>query len=237
MRRLISFVSVVTLACFAFGQTQPEQPQQQSQAYQPAVPPPSMGAYGGGYGGYYGGAGTTAAGSSMTGMANVISSKGDYNLSTSAAAVNMTQAQKQEIQNRQDYTNTYFEMRATNKAAREAERGPHPTAEQIARLAHEMAPQPLSPGQLNAVTGKLNWPSALQLDVFAADRANFEKLFSSYSQLGALSYADQVKARQIINSMNQQLKSQIRELPPQDYGICKGFLNSLMYTACKTQLS
>src|SRR5262245_25745017 len=89
-----------------------------------AVPVPSAIAPYGGYGG-----GTTAAGSASTGMANVISAQGDYNLSTSEAAINMTQAQSAEIQNRQEYTNTYFEMRATNKAARAAEEGPPPTAE------------------------------------------------------------------------------------------------------------
>ncbi len=239
MRRLTSFLTVALLACLAYGQNQqpPTSQQQPTQSYQPAVPPPSIGGYGGGFGGYYGGAGTTAAGSSMTGMANAISAKGDYNLSTSAAAVNMTQAQKQEIQNRQDYTNTYFEMRATNQQAQAAERGPPPTAEQLARMAQETAPKQLSPSQLNAVTGKLEWPGALQLDMFAADRAGFEKLFVSYSQLGAMTYANQVKAREILNSMNAQLKSQVRELPPQVYTTCKNFLRSLMYTACKCDLS
>ncbi|MEX0678565.1 MAG: hypothetical protein WD063_15900 [Pirellulales bacterium] len=233
MKCPMSFLAMLTAVSLALGQQPRTAP-----PYQPAVPPPSVGVYGGGGGyGYYGGAGTTAAGSSMTGMANVISARGDAALSGSAAAVNMTQAQKQEIENRQQYTNTYFEMRETNRQAREAEAGPRPTAEQIARIAHETAPKPLSPGEVNEVTGKLNWPSALQLDVFAADRTKFEGLFGSYSQLGSLSYADQVKAREIINSMNAKLKAQARDLPPPDYVACKSFLKSLMYTTCKSQLS
>ena len=91
--------------------------------YQPAVPPPSMvGSYGGWPGGY--GGASTAAGSAMNGMASAISAKGDYNLSTSAAAINLTQAQSNEIQNRQQATNTYFEMQATNKAAPTPRPGP-----------------------------------------------------------------------------------------------------------------
>jgi len=70
--------------------------------------------------------GGSAAGSAMNGMASVISAAGDYNLATSAAAVNMTQAQKQDIQNRQQWTNAYFEMRETNRRARAAERGATP---------------------------------------------------------------------------------------------------------------
>ena len=197
MKQAVTFAAMFVVVSLALAQQQssPQAP------YQPAVPPPSMGVYGGGYGyGMYGGVGSTAAGSSMTGMANVISAKGDYNLSTSAAAVNMTQAQKQEIQNRQDYTNTYFEMRETNKQAREAEAGPKPTAEQLARLAHETAPKPLSPGEINEVTGQLNWPSALQSDDFAPERVQMERLIATHSQLGTLNYADQTKARAIIRA-------------------------------------
>ncbi len=95
-----------------------------SQPYQPAVPPPSIINGNGGWAGYGGTGASTAAGSAMNGMASVISAKGNYNLSTSAAAVNMTQAQKQEIQNHQQYTNTYFQMRATNKAAQGRGRPP-----------------------------------------------------------------------------------------------------------------
>jgi hypothetical protein len=128
-------------------------------------------------------------------------------------------------------------MRDTNKQARAAEEGPHPTAEQVARMAHETAPKPLSAGEVNAVTGKLNWPSALQMDSFAPARSEFEQLFASYSQLGTLNYAQQTKARQIIDGMNKQLKGLVRSIPPTDYTTCKSFLKSLMYTACKCQLS
>jgi hypothetical protein len=235
MKRPVLFLATLTLVSLALGQ---QPPTTQTAPYQPAVPAPSVGMYGGGmYGGYGGGVGSTAAGSSMTGMANVISAKGDYNLSTSAAAVNYTQAQKQEIQNRQEYTNTYFDMRATNKAAREAEDGPRPTAEHVARIAHESAPKPLSPGEVNHVTGQLNWPSALQMEGFAPARDEFEKLFASFSQLGTLNYANQTRARQIIEGMNKQLKGLVRSVPPEDYAACKSFLRSLMYTTCKVQLS
>ena len=89
--------------------------------YQPAVPPPSNI---NSYGGYYSSGGGTAAGSAMNGMSNVISAKGNYNLSTSAAAINMTQAEKNSLQNAQLRTDTYFQMRTTNTAARKAEAGP-----------------------------------------------------------------------------------------------------------------
>jgi hypothetical protein len=234
MKRLALFSACLMSVTLALGQGQTSAPP----PYQPAVPPPSMGGYGGGMGFGWGGGGvgSTVQGSALTGMSNVISAKGSYNLSTSAAAVNMTQAQKNEIENHQQYTNTYFDMRATNKAARAAEEGPRVTAEQVARMAQEAAPKPLSPGEVNDVTGKLNWPEALQMDMFAADRKKLEDLFVSYSQMGSMNYADQSKARTIINDMNKLLKTQVKSIPGSVYVTCKKFLEGLMFTAAKCHL-
>src|SRR5262245_63896784 len=106
---------------FAAATTATAQPQ--GSQYTPAVPSASYGGYGG-YG-FYGGTpgGATVEGSMMQGMASVISAKGNYNLATSAAAVNMTQAMKQDIVNRQDATNAYFAMQETNRASRAVKRG------------------------------------------------------------------------------------------------------------------
>ena len=65
-------------------------------------------------------------------MASAISAKGSYNLSTSEAAINLTMAKKQEIQNRLDATNTYFAMRSVNRAATAAERRPTASMERLA---------------------------------------------------------------------------------------------------------
>ena len=88
--------------------------------------------------GYWGG--QTPAGAALNGLASVISAEGDYNLASSAAAVNLTQAEKNEIQNQQLAANTYFEMLAAWRAQRDALHGPPPTIEQIARLAHYGVP-------------------------------------------------------------------------------------------------
>jgi hypothetical protein len=210
-------------------------PPQQEAPYQPAVPPPSnVNAYGGIYGGSGGG---TVAGSAMNGMANVISAKGNYNLSTSAAAINMTQAQKNEIQNQQLYTDTYFQMRATNKAARKAEAGPPPTMEEIARIAREGAPRPVSAQQVNPTTGQINWPTALTEDVFAPQRKNLDQIVAKQVKYGGLSFSDQMEARKTIEAMFKQLKSMITSMPPQDYSNSRSFLNSMIYATCKAQLN
>jgi hypothetical protein len=207
-----------------------------SQPYTPAVPAASMVT---GYGGYagYGGGGSTVAGSAMNGMASAISARGDAALSGSAAAVNLTQAEKQDILNRQAATNTYFEMRATNRAARAAERGPPLTSEQLATIAHAGVPKPLNSEQLNPVTGRLNWPGPLQEDKFASRRAQVDQLTAQQSNYGSLNYADQCKMRDTIKSMFKDLKAQIKSLPTSDYITAKTFLSSLLFASTKTRLT
>jgi hypothetical protein len=208
-------------------------PPQEAAPYQPAVPPPSNI---NSYGGMYSSPGT-AAGSAMNGMANAISAKGNYNLSTSAAAINMTQAQKNSIQNQQLAADTYFQMRASNKAARKAEAGPPPTMEDIARIAREGAPRPITEQQANQLTGQINWPSALQEDIFAQDRKELEGLYTKKIKYGGLSISDQMQARKTIETMFTELRSQITVIPPQDYTTSRSFLNSMIYATSKSQLN
>jgi len=210
-----------------------------SHLYHPAVPNSTTVVAGGGYGGgYYGNGGaSTAAGSAMNGMASVISAKGDYNLSTSAAAVNMTQAQKNEIQNRQQWTNTYFDMRATNRQARAAEAGPPPTMEQIVRMAQSGVPKPISPSQIDPMTGKIDWPGPLQLDAFAPQRDVMNEIVTKQTTLGSLGYSDKLKADETIDAMFAQLKTMIRDVPTAQYMASRDFLRSLLYATTKNQLN
>jgi hypothetical protein len=228
MHRITGCFACLTFAVLAVVWCGEASSQGSRGSYQPVVPSPSMNTYGG-YG-WSGGYGTTAAGSAMQGMASVISAQGNYNLATSAAAVNMTQAQRNHIQNRQMWTNTYFEMRAANRAAVAAERRPPPTMEQLARLASEGAPKPLPSSQLDPVTGKVAWPELLQDDRYAPQRGQLEELVGRHSQYGALGLSEQAQARKIVDSMFQDLRARIREVPPQSYSAARSFLQSLLFT-------
>jgi hypothetical protein len=232
MNRYWVLMLLVAFPAVLLAQNYP--PQQPEVPYQPAVPPASnVNQYGGLYSS---GGGGTVAGSAMNGMANVISSKGNYNLSTSAAAINMTQAQKNEIQNQQLKTDTYFQMRATNRAAQKAEAGPPPTMEEIARIAREGAPRPVSAQQVNPTTGQINWPVALQQDVFTPQRETLEQIVTKQVKYGGLDFSDQMQARKTIEAMFAELKTMITALPPQDYTKSRSFLNSMIYATCKAQL-
>jgi hypothetical protein len=232
------FVACIMALCVMMpaqiGRTQYPAPSTSTQPYQPAVPAPSMTTGYGAYPGYSGG--TTAAGSAMNGMANAISAKGNANLANSAAAVNMTQAQKNEIENHQQYENTYFQMQATNQAYQKAQEGPPPTKEQIARMARNAAPRPVSANEVNPVSGQIAWPEVLQEDGFAADRGAVDQLSAKKAAQGSLSFSDQMAARKTIESMFAGLKSQIRDVPPQDYVVSQAFLRSLIYALSHADL-
>jgi hypothetical protein len=241
MNRWYSLILVVAIAGvmsaqIAHSQYSPGGSNQQAY-YQPAVPAASVqSAYGSPYGGYYGGGGATVAGSAMNGMANMMSAAGQRNLSNSAAAVNMTQAQKNEIENRQQYTNTYFAMRAENQKQAAAARGPSPTQEQIARIAKQGVPKPLGRGEMDPVSGQLYWPGPLQEESFAAQRGDVDQLVATQARYGALSYEDQMKLRKIVLAMSEQLNAQLMQIPPQDYSISRNFLNRVLYATTNTIL-
>jgi hypothetical protein len=207
-----------------------------SSQYTPAVPAaPSVG---GGYG-LWGGnfSGGTVEGSMMQGMASVISAQGNYNLATSAAAVNTTQAIKQDIQNRQDATNAYFSIKETNRAAREAMRSPRLSEEQLVRMAAQAAPKPIDSTEFDPVSGRVLWPKLLQADAFKQRRTTVEQLLLKQAQYGKLGLAEHDQAGTAIEGMSDLLREVINSVSPQDYIEAKNFLKSLMYGMTKTQLS
>jgi len=203
-----------------------------AQTSQPITPPSDSSYYG--YYGYPGSYHSSTAGESYAhGMADVVRSQGQANLNNSAAAINYSITQRNEIDNRAAWTSTYFQMRDENKRARDAERRPRATMSDLVRYAQEGKPKPLSPSELDAVTGSVRWPLALQVPGYAKDRAELEKILAGRASKGTLGPADYMKVRQLTTAMLGQLKEQIRDVPPEQYTLAKRFLESLAYEATR----
>jgi hypothetical protein len=226
-------LSVVALAIAAAAAAQ--QGGSLSSQYQPSVPSGSSGGYMGFYGGTPGGA--TVEGSMMQGMASMMSAAGNYNLATSAAAVNLTQARKQDIVNRQNAVDAYFAMKETNRSATAANRSPRLSEEQLVRIAAQAAPKPIDASELNPVTGQVVWPELLKGDSFRQERAIIEELLSRQAKYGKLSIADHQRIGDAMESMSDKLRDRIRDVPSGEYIDTKNFLKSLMYSVNKTQLA
>ncbi len=185
----------------------------------------------GGYGGYpYGDNRATTPGQSFAyGIGDVVRSKGAYNLWSSQAAINATEADRNDIQNRDLWTNTYFQMRREQRSAVAEQRGPRPSAEDLARYAQMSKPKPLGPNQLDAVSGKVYWPRSLRTDQFVSSRGVLDELFAKRARYGDVSMEDLMKIRDETNRMLVQLNQQIRDIPPMEYTSAKQFLASLAY--------
>ena len=229
MKKITALACVLAFASALFAQSN------SSSSYYPAVPSAPSYSGVGLYGGYAGGA--TVEGSMMQGMASVISAKGNYNLATSAAAVNATQAIKQDIQNRQAATNAYFSMQETNRAARAAKRSPRLDEEQLVRLAAQAAPKSIDASEFDSISGQVTWPELLRGDAFKQQRAVVDQLLVKQAQYGKLGLADHEQVGQAIESMTDRLRDMINTVSTQEYIATKNFLKSLMYNITKSQLS
>jgi hypothetical protein len=108
--------------------------------------------------------------------------------------------------------------------------------EQMVRIAHEGIPAPLSPSQVDPVTGKIDWPTLLQSEPYAPQRTDLDQLMAKRATLGGLGYSDQEKAHDAIDTIMATMKAQIREVPPALYLASRNFLSSLLYATCKSQL-
>ncbi len=174
---------------------------------------------------------STAFGSATRGLADVVRSQGAFNLLSSEAAINMTEARRRAIENAQEWAKTYFEMRQMNRAYRAAERGPRPTRQDWIRYAQAGKPERLSPSELDNVSGEINWPILLRGDQFEEYRAVLNRLFAAKAETGTLSPDGYLTIDRVTDAMKAQLQSEIEDLPPQDYVNARHFIESLAYEA------
>jgi hypothetical protein len=194
------------------------------------APPPSSSSYSG-WGNYGNPAGGTVAGSYLYGLGDVVRAEGEYNLNTSAAAINYTTAQRQQIQNWQNYIDAYYYSRRVyqDQVAAKTAKDRKFYQEDWPRIHASMQPQRLPPTALDPVTGKLQWPVVLRTPTFENRCAELQELFAKRAHYGALSYEDNKKVTGIANAMIADLQDNIREYSANNYLEAKGFLQKLSY--------
>jgi hypothetical protein len=180
---------------------------------------------------YYGGATTESAW--RHGFADIVRSAGAYNLMTSEALVNIEVARKKNIENRLQWTQTYFEMRRINdeyrRAGYERERR---SAEYLARIAHDAAPKRLTSSQLDPITGYVAWPLLLLTPDFADLRRELDRLFTERAtNKGAIGNDTYFLILDRTDQMKERLRKLIKSVPPPDYIEASRFLESLTHEA------
>jgi hypothetical protein len=188
----------------------------------------------GGYGSSVSGQPQTPDGAALQGLAQVTSATAQANLADSNAALNATQAQKNDLRDRVQTAEAFYQARAIGRAGRDKDLGPAHTPEELANRAHAAAQPGLNVNQMDPVTGALHWPGPLQSADFDAQRNTIDGLTSRWIQAGDLDFTDKTSMRNSIVAMLDLLKSQIGQLPPRDYVAARSFLQSLLYATTRS---
>lgn len=193
-----------------------------------AVPRPASAQWGGW--GFGSGMAVTAGQAADYGYAAVINSEGQANLSNSEAAKNWEQAKAMEIDNRAKWTETYFDMRRTNREKRAEEDGPRITQDQAIRIAKMATPPRLDSTQLDPLTGHIEYPVVLRDRRFDQNRADLDALFAHRaSTQGSIDFDEHRKIRQTVSNFIDALKVHVNDYPANDYGRARTFLDSLLH--------
>jgi hypothetical protein len=191
-------------------------------------PATSPAQWGGGFGFNRGGYASTAGQAASYGMSEMMRAQGYQNLQNSEAAKNWQAAKTLEMQNRMRWTETYFEMRKTNREARAAEEGPPVSHEQMIRMAKMGLPPRLGSTQLDPVTGHIEYPLALTSKQFAPYREELDKLFADRaSSGGSMQYEQYQQIQQTVSKFIDVLKENVDNYSAGDYGRARTFLDSI----------
>jgi len=171
---------------------------------------------------------STAAESYQRGFADVVRSAGAANVMNSAALINVEEARSKNIENDLKATETYFEKKRINQEYREQTKRPRPTSEQLFRLAKEAAPGRPDSTELDPVTGGISWPAALTKADYAENRRTLERLFAERTQSSnQLNLEQSEEIRLNIRAMQDKLKAEITDIPPQAFTQANAFLKRL----------
>jgi len=183
------------------------------------------------YGGYVDNRAATPGESYARGLSDMTRSQSIANLNNSEAAINMTEAARKGMENRQQWTDTYFQMRDANRQYRAQERGPKATMEDAVRYAQLGKPAALSPSELDTVDGAISWPMLLQSPQYADYRAQLESLYAKRAEYGGITTDDYFQINRTTGAMLDALKTQVRNVPPAEYMAARRFIESLAYEA------
>jgi len=174
---------------------------------------------------------STPAESYASGAAALIRAQGSYNLLTSQATVNATEARRYALENSVRATEAYFKRRELNQEYRARMRGPRATPEDLKRYAEAGKPPRLSPSEMDQVNGEITWPRILRTDRYAGYRFRLEALFAKRAGPDELSAASYFQIDRTTKAMLGELKNQVAVVPQMEYIAAKRFIQSLAYEA------
>jgi hypothetical protein len=135
---------------------------------------------------------STAAEGYQRGLSGVISAQGQRNLSNSQAAINLTDARSQQIDNQLKSVNAYWEKKDIYSQHEQQKLGQieQQRSDYLAR--HGLGS--LTPEEFDRTTGTITWPKVLEQKQYDPYRSKLDELMKKRSYVGALTGDEYVEA-------------------------------------------
>lgn len=172
---------------------------------------------------------STLAEGAQTGFANVVSARGQANLMNSEAAINVTQARSQEIDNKVKWSQSYQSMRLQHREYMKQMEGPRISDEEIARNARAGMPKRLGSAELDPLTGNINWPVLLREKDYTPLCKQVDKLFAERASAGAGSPDVYAALQKTTGQLLDLLTKNIDRYKVNDFTAARKFIESLAY--------
>src|SRR5262245_35026360 len=154
---------------------------------------------------------STAAEGYGYGMGSVISAQGQKNLNDSQAAINMTEARSNQIDNQIKSVNAYWEKKDIyeQRMAQEFQ----VVGQRRQQYIESRGSLDLSSEDFDRTTGAINWPSILQQPDYAQYRNTLDELFKKRSYEGSLNGTEYMQATTALNDWRAAIMKQKAEYP------------------------
>lgn len=149
---------------------------------------------------------STAAEGYANGMSNVIQAQGQKNVSDSQAAINMTQARNQQIDNQVKSVNAYWEKKGVY-SEHQQQQFTQIQQQRAAYLARHGLTS-LTPEEFDRSTGTVNWLKVLEQKQYDPYRLTLDKLFKQRAYVGALTGDEYIEATAACKDWRQALSKQ-----------------------------
>lgn len=162
---------------------------------------------------------STAAEGYQRGLGAVISAQGSKNLSDSQAAINMTDARSNQIDNQVKSVNAYWEKNDIYNQHLQQQN--YKIEQTRAALLAKNRLQPLTTEEFDSTTGSITWPKVLTQPQYDQYRDTLTDLFKKRAQQGYLSNTEYVDATKASQDWHNMMAAQSGQYP-------KGILDQML---------
>lgn len=135
---------------------------------------------------------STAGEGYANGVSNVIASQGQKNLNDSQAAINLTEARSNQIDNQVKSVNAFWEKKEIYAQHQQQEL--QQITEKRNRYLAKNALQDLTPEQFDRTTGQINWPKVLEQSQYDQYRKLLTDMFAKRAYQGMLTGDEYMQA-------------------------------------------